>query len=67
MRKFLGKAGGRKFIVTVLTLLAMIANGLFGIDIPESTIQAIAAVAGTFVLGQGLADGLSKGATGTQK
>lgn len=65
MRKFLGKVGGRKFIVTILGLVAMIVNGLTGVDIDENTIQMIAGIVASFVLGQGIADGLSKGATGT--
>jgi len=65
MKAFLGKVGGRKFIVTILGLAAMMVNGLTGVNIDDATVQMIAGIVASFVIGQGVADGLSGGATST--
>lgn len=59
---FIGKIGGRKFLVAVFGLIAVVVASLTGVNI-EAYQETIIGIIGTYLLGQGLADGLSKGAT----
>ena len=62
MNSFIGKIGGRKFI---LALVAIVVTGLMnGLD-PETKGWIISVITGGFSVGQGMADGLSKGKTST--
>jgi hypothetical protein len=63
MNAFLGKLGGRKFLVAVFGTLAIALHASLGID-PE-TVNWIGTILTGYILGQGFADGLSKGATST--
>lgn len=56
------KLGGRKFLVAVLSLIGVVVASLTGVDI-EPYKETIIGIIGTYLLGQGVADGLSKGAT----
>ena len=61
MKKFLGKLGGRKFI---LALFAFIAVGLGSwLGISEDAIMTFGGIIASYLLGQGFADGMSGGAT----
>lgn len=59
---FLGKIGGRKFVVALFSLIAVVVAALTGVDI-EPYKETVIGIIGTYLLGQGVADGLSKGAT----
>ncbi|HEY3321728.1 MAG TPA: hypothetical protein VGP72_14755 [Planctomycetota bacterium] len=63
MNGLLGKLGGRKFLVALATLLAVALKNAFGMD--ENSVLALAGIAISYVLGQGVADGWSGGATST--
>ncbi|GMV78852.1 MAG: hypothetical protein AMXMBFR7_00360 [Planctomycetota bacterium] len=63
MRAFLGKLGGRKFILAVFGAIAVGLNGLLGLD--EASILALGGIVATYLMGQGIADGLSGGFTST--
>jgi hypothetical protein len=63
MVTILGKLGGRKFIVAVFGALAVALNSWLGIS--EASVMMIGGIASAYLVGQGLADGLSKGATST--
>jgi len=65
MKAFLGKVGGRKFILAIISVVVMVLNGALGLDIPESTVQVVGGIVAAFLLGQGLADGMSGGSTST--
>lgn len=64
MAKLIGKIGGRKFVVALVALLGVVVGSLTGFDI-EPYKETIIGIVGTYLLGQGIADGLSKGATST--
>jgi hypothetical protein len=59
----IGSLGGRKLLVTLLGILATWLHDKLGI--PADMVNNIGALAISYVLAQGLADGLSKGATST--
>ncbi|MCZ7646915.1 MAG: hypothetical protein M5U26_16775 [Planctomycetota bacterium] len=61
MRNFLAKLGGRKFIMAVFGALAIALHGALGIN--EDAVLAIGGIVSAYVLGQGVADGLSAGRT----
>ena len=65
MKKFLGAIGGRKFIVALLALISVVVAATTGYEIPETMMTTIATILGTYLVGQGLADGLSGGKTAT--
>ena len=58
----IAKLGGRKFLVAVLGLVGVVVAALTGFDISKYQ-ETIIGILGTYLLGQGLADGLSGGAT----
>lgn len=64
MKNFLKKIGGRKFLVAVFGVVTVVVMSLTGIDIAQYQ-DALIGILGTYLLGQGLADGLSGGATST--
>ena len=61
MLSVLGKLGGRKFIVAVFGAIAVAANSWLGIS--EASVTMLGTVVSAYLVGQGLADGLSKGTT----
>lgn len=65
----IGWCGGKKFIVAVLGVVAVVITARTGIDVPQETInkvvEAIGMIVGGFTVGQGVADGLSGGKTST--
>lgn len=63
MNKFLGKIGGRKFILAVFMPIAIALSSAFGIS--ETVIMTIGGIVATYIGAQGVADGLSGGATST--
>ena len=66
MKKIIGKLGGRKFLVAVLGLIGVMVAALTGFDIAPYT-TTIIGIAAPYLIGQGLADGLSAGKTATTK
>jgi hypothetical protein len=58
----IAKLGGRKFIVAVFSLIAVVILALTGIDISPYQ-DSIVGIIGAFLIGQGVADGLSGGQT----
>ena len=62
MSSFLGKIGGRKFVVALLGLVGVVVAALTGLDI-EPYKETVMGILGSFLIGQGLADGLSGGKT----
>lgn len=67
MNNFLAGLGGRKFVVALLGIIAVIVATKTGIEIKpeilEKLVTAIGAITGAYVVSQGVADGLSGGAT----
>lgn len=67
MGNFIGSIGGKKFVVALLGLIAVVVSAKTGIDIKAETLDtivtAIGTIAGAYVIGQGVADGLSGGKT----
>jgi hypothetical protein len=59
---FLAKIGGRKFVIALFSLIAVVVAALTGVDL-EPYKETVIGIIGTYLLGQGVADGLSKGAT----
>lgn len=59
--KFLAKIGGRKFIVTLFTLIAVALSASLGIS--ETVVLTIGGIVSTYLFGQSAADAVSKGAT----
>lgn len=53
--------GGRKFLLAILGVIAIILSNKFGID--QTTVLTVGGVLITTIFGQSLADGLSNGAT----
>ena len=62
MKKFLSKIGGRKFLIAVFGLIGVVIAALTKFDIAPYQ-DTIVGIIGTYLIGQGVADGLSKGAT----
>jgi hypothetical protein len=58
---FLAKLGGRKFILAVFGVIAIALHSWLGIDV--DAVITIGGVIASFLVGQGIADGLSGGAT----
>lgn len=67
MNNFIGSIGGKKFIVALLSLIAVVVTAKTGIEVNPDTlnkvIEAIGMIAGGFGVGQGIADGFSGGKT----
>jgi len=63
IRSFMGKCGGRKFLMAIGAALGIAFHEALGIN-PE-VIDEIVQVAAAFILGQSAADAVSKGATST--
>lgn len=67
MNGIIGKLGGKKFIVAILGVVAVVVTATTGFEIPPETlnkvIEAIGMIAGGFGVGQGIADGFSGGKT----
>lgn len=61
MTNFLGKIGGRKFLMAIVGVVAIALNSWLGIS--ESATITLGSVIATYILGQGIADGFSGGAT----
>jgi hypothetical protein len=61
--EIIGSLGGRKFLVALFALAAVILQTKFGIS-EEATLK-IAGIASAFVFSQGIAEGLSKTGTST--
>ena len=61
MNNILGQLGGKKFILALFGLVAVVLNAKFGVS--EQSVLAVGGIVAAYVLGQGLADGLSGGAT----
>ena len=59
----LGQLGGRKFLMALAAVIAIVLQEKFGIS--EQQTLYIAGVAASFIFAQGAADGLSKSATST--
>jgi len=57
----LGKLGGRKFLVAVFGVAAIGLHNWLGID--TEAVMTLGGVVAAFIFGQGIADGLSGGAT----
>lgn len=57
----LAAMGGRKFLLAILGVIAIILSNKFGID--QTTVLTVGGVLITTIFGQSLADGLSNGAT----
>ena len=58
----IAKLGGRKFLIALFSLIGVVVAALTGVDI-EPYKETIIGVVGTYLVGQGVADGLSGGAT----
>jgi len=58
---FLGKLGGRKFVVAVFGVVAIGLHNWLGIN--TEAVITLGGVIAAFLFGQGIADGLSGGAT----
>lgn len=50
------KLKSRKLIVVIITMLIIVVNELFNRPVSEDGITKIIAVAGTYLIGQGIAD-----------
>lgn len=61
MTNFIGKIGGRKFLMALFGATAIALHNWLGID--QDSILALGGVVCSYVLGQGLADGMSGGET----
>lgn len=59
---FVAKIGGRKFVVALFSLVAVVVMAKWNIDIKPYE-NTFIGVVGTYLLGQGVADGLSGGKT----
>lgn len=63
MLNFIGKMGGRKFLVALVALAAVVLNATLGIS--EQSVLIGGGIAISYILGQSFADGLTGGATST--
>lgn len=61
MQKIIGTLGGKKFILAIFSVIAIMANAKLGMS--EQTIMTLGGIVAAFCVGQGVADGLSGGAT----
>jgi hypothetical protein len=61
VNNILGQLGGKKFLLALFGLAAVVLNAKFGVS--EQSVLAVGGIVAAYVLGQGLADGLSGGAT----
>lgn len=61
MLTLLGKLGGRKFLMALFGALAIALHS--GLGIEPDAVLALGGVIAAYVLGQGVADGFSGGAT----
>lgn len=66
MQKLIAKLGGRKFLLALVTLLGVAVASLTGYEIDANLRDTLVGVLGTYLLGQGLADGLSGGKTASK-
>lgn len=57
----IAKLGGRKFLMAIFGVIAVVAQSHFGVS--EQTTMTVAGVIAAYIFGQGVADGLSGGAT----
>ena len=60
---FVGSLGGRKFLLAILGLVLLLAHGPLGI--PMETLIPILKWLGVYILGQGVSDAFSGGASST--
>ena len=60
----IGKLGGRKFLVALITLVGVVIASLTGFDIGPYK-DTVTNVLAAYLIGQGLSDGLSGGKTAT--
>ena len=63
MLAFIARLGGRKFIMALFAMLAIALSSWLGIS--EESVMTLGAMVSAYVLSQGFADGISKGATST--
>ena len=47
--------GSKKFLATLVALIVVLADKIFGFNLPEDTILQVVGLVATFVLGQGIA------------
>lgn len=66
MKNLIAKLGGRKFLLALVTLLGVAVASLTGYEIDANLRDTLVGVLGTYLLGQGLADGLSGGKTASK-
>lgn len=64
MNKILGQIGGRKFIIALFSLVGVVVLAKWNVDISKYQ-DAFVGITGAYLIGQGVADGLSGGATST--
>ena len=62
MANFIGKIGGRKFLVASFALVGVVVSALTGFDISAYT-EVVIGIVAPYLLAQGAADAMSKGAT----
>lgn len=63
MKWITGLFKSKKFTAMAAAFLVFVFNDKLGWGISAETIEQIVYVVGSFVIGQGISDGLSKGAT----
>lgn len=61
MNNVLAKLGGRKFVLAIFGVIAIAAHNYLGIS--QETVMVVGGVVASYIFGQGIADGLSGGAT----
>ncbi|MCK6470413.1 MAG: hypothetical protein L6R28_01595 [Planctomycetes bacterium] len=66
MKNLISKLGGRKFLLAFVTLIGVAVASLTGYEIDANLRETLVGVLGTYLLGQGLADGLSGGKTASK-
>ena len=57
----IGKIGGRKFLMALIGLVAVVLNAKFGIA--EQQTLTVSGIVAAYILGQGISDGMTGGAT----
>ena len=65
MKALIGKLGGRKFLLALVTAVVIALSSLIGLDLPVEKVASIAAVVVGFIVAQGYADGKTDGKTST--
>jgi hypothetical protein len=65
LKKLVGKMGGRKFVVSLVSILLVGISKMVGMDLGPETVASIAGIAATYVLGQSYADAKTDGKTST--